>query len=57
MLRGIVLMKPSPLDLAGNVRTFLLFWGLPIGAMITAIPAAHPLKTLVWVRPYVRLCR
>lgn len=39
----------SKKDLAGNLRTLLLVWGVPIAAMLGAIALAHPAKTLIWV--------
>ncbi|WP_217808100.1 hypothetical protein [Oceanibacterium hippocampi] len=31
----------------------MLFWGLPIAAMLAAIVAVHPLKTIVWATALV----
>lgn len=28
---------------------FILHWGLPMAAMVLAIPVGHPVKTAVWV--------
>lgn len=42
-------MSDQSRDLVGDYKTYILFWGLPVAAMIGAIWATHPTKTLVWV--------
>ena len=42
--------RPSPRerDFLGHRLGYVLAWGLPIGAMVLAVPLAPPLKSIVW---------
>jgi len=40
-------------DWVGDYKTYILFWGLPVIAMIGAISVAHPAKTLIWIAALV----
>jgi len=40
--------KQSNRDWAAKPLTFMLYWGLPIVAMLAAIFTLHPAKTLIW---------
>ena len=36
-------------DFAGGPPAFLLYWGLPIAAMVIDLGFGHPAKTLIWL--------